>query len=106
MNLKKKPRVVKKISKIPSLFRIIQYNGHNKRACHALAGKDKANPTGPLLCAALMLRHLKLDKQADQVECAIRTVYKDSDIRTEDVGGKAKCSEFVKAVCGCLDKAK
>jgi len=76
------------------------------KACHALAGKDKANPTGPLLCAALMLRHLKLDKQADQVECAIRTVYKDSDIRTEDVGGKAKCSEFVKAVCGCLDKAK
>ncbi|XP_016946629.1 probable isocitrate dehydrogenase [NAD] subunit alpha, mitochondrial [Drosophila biarmipes] len=75
------------------------------KACHALAGKDQANPTGPLLCAALMLRHLKMDQQADQVDCAVRTVYKDSDIRTPDVGGKAKCSEFVKAVVGCLDKA-
>nr|CAR92983.1 CG3483-PA [Drosophila melanogaster] len=72
------------------------------KACHALAGKDLANPTGPLLSAALMLRHVKMDKQADQVDCAIRKVYKDTDIRTPDVGGKAKCSEFVKAVCDCL----
>lgn len=49
-----------------------------------------------------MLRHVKMDKQADQVDCAIRKVYKDTDIRTPDVGGKAKCSEFVKAVCDCL----
>ncbi|XP_043644415.1 probable isocitrate dehydrogenase [NAD] subunit alpha, mitochondrial [Drosophila teissieri] len=73
------------------------------KACHALAGKDAANPTGPLLCAALMLHHVQLDKQADQVECAIRRVYKNTDIRTKDVGGKAKCSEFVKAVCDCLE---
>ncbi|XP_017000659.2 probable isocitrate dehydrogenase [NAD] subunit alpha, mitochondrial [Drosophila takahashii] len=76
------------------------------KACHALEGKDLANPTGPLLCAALMLHHLKMDKQADQLECAVRTVYRDSDIRTPDVGGKAKCSEFVKAVCDCLENAK
>ncbi|KAH8346317.1 hypothetical protein KR084_001865 [Drosophila pseudotakahashii] len=76
------------------------------KACHALAGKDLANPTGPLLCAALMLHHLKMDKQAEQLECAVRSVYKDTDIRTPDVGGKAKCSEFVQAVCDCLENAK
>ncbi|XP_001976599.3 probable isocitrate dehydrogenase [NAD] subunit alpha, mitochondrial [Drosophila erecta] len=73
------------------------------KAHQELAGKDLANPTGSLLCAALMLRHVQMDKQADQVECAIRKVYKDTDIRTKDVGGKAKCSEFVKAVCDCLE---
>lgn len=69
-----------------------------------LAGKDLANPTGPLLAAALMLRHIKQQKYADLVECAVRGVYKDTDIRTQDVGGCAKCSEFVKAVCERLEK--
>ncbi|XP_016972127.2 probable isocitrate dehydrogenase [NAD] subunit alpha, mitochondrial [Drosophila rhopaloa] len=73
------------------------------KACHALAGKDQANPTGPLLSAVLMLRHVKLDKHADLVECAVRGVYRDTDIRTPDVGGKAKCSEFVRAVCERLE---
>ncbi|KAI8039537.1 probable isocitrate dehydrogenase [NAD] subunit alpha, mitochondrial [Drosophila gunungcola] len=74
------------------------------KACHALAGQDLANPTGPLLSAVLMLRHVKLDKQADQVECAVRGVYRDTDIRTQDVGGTAKCSEFVKAICDRLEQ--
>ncbi|KAH8269529.1 hypothetical protein KR018_005828, partial [Drosophila ironensis] len=64
-----------------------------------LVGKDQVNPTGHLLTAVLMLRHLKLKDMADQVECAIRAVYSDTDIRTKDLKGKAKCSEFVKAVC-------
>ncbi|KAH8401117.1 hypothetical protein KR009_003145, partial [Drosophila setifemur] len=64
-----------------------------------LASKDLVNPTGHLLSTVLMLRHLKLDKHADAVEGAVRRVYKESDVRTKDLGGCAKCSEFVQAVC-------
>ncbi|XP_017061771.1 isocitrate dehydrogenase [NAD] subunit alpha, mitochondrial [Drosophila ficusphila] len=74
------------------------------KACPALAGKDLANPTGPLLSAVLLLRHLKLDDLADRVECAVRGVYKDTDIRTQDLGGCSKCSEFVRAVCERLEE--
>ncbi|KAH8234359.1 hypothetical protein KR038_008546, partial [Drosophila bunnanda] len=64
---------------------------------------DLANPTGPLLAAVLMLRHIKQEKYADRIECAIREVYRDTDIRTEDLGGNATVSEFVEAVCERLE---
>ncbi|XP_017016860.1 isocitrate dehydrogenase [NAD] subunit alpha, mitochondrial [Drosophila kikkawai] len=64
---------------------------------------DLANPTGPLLAAVLMLRHIKQEKHADRIECAIRGVYRDTDIRTEDLGGTATCSEFAEAVCERLE---
>ncbi|KAH8319816.1 hypothetical protein KR074_006922, partial [Drosophila pseudoananassae] len=64
-----------------------------------LVGKDQINPTGSLLSAALMLRHLKLDNLADLVECGVRSTFTDTDIRTKDLGGSASCSEFVEAVC-------
>ncbi|KAH8389869.1 hypothetical protein KR200_002962, partial [Drosophila serrata] len=61
-----------------------------------------ANPTGPLLASVLMLRHIKQDKFADRIECAIRKVFRDTDIRTKDMGGTATVSEFVEAVCDGL----
>ncbi|KAH8254653.1 hypothetical protein KR032_011556, partial [Drosophila birchii] len=64
---------------------------------------DLANPTGPLLASVLMLRHIKQKECADRIECAIREVYRDTDIRTEDLGGKASVSEFVEAVCQRLE---
>ncbi|XP_064537857.1 probable isocitrate dehydrogenase [NAD] subunit alpha, mitochondrial [Drosophila montana] len=69
-----------------------------------MAGKDMVNPTGLLFSTALMLRHLKLDSHADKINCAVQQVYKDTDIRTKDTGGKAKCSEFTNAVCGFISK--
>ncbi|KAH8285694.1 hypothetical protein KR054_012436, partial [Drosophila jambulina] len=64
---------------------------------------DLANPTGPLLASVLMLRHIKQDKYADRIECAVRKVYRETDIRTEDLGGTATVSEFVEAVCERLE---
>lgn len=64
-----------------------------------LAGKDKINPTGMLFSGVLMLRRLKLFDHAMTISCAIKSVYKDTDLRTEDIGGNAKCSEFTEAVC-------
>ncbi|KAH8405093.1 hypothetical protein KR222_000917, partial [Zaprionus bogoriensis] len=67
-----------------------------------IAGKDMINPTGMLFSGVLMLRRLKLFKEALKISCAIKSVYKDTDLRTNDIGGCAKCSEFTKAVCGFI----
>ncbi|XP_034141403.1 isocitrate dehydrogenase [NAD] subunit alpha, mitochondrial isoform X2 [Drosophila guanche] len=67
-----------------------------------LAGKDLVNPTGFLLAAVLMLRELKLHDHAGRIQCAIEALYKDSKLRTQDLGGEAKCSEFVHALCELL----
>jgi len=50
-----------------------------------IAGQDKANPIGTILSVAMMLRHsLKLEKEANDVEAAVRRVlqkgYRTSDI--------------------------
>ncbi|EDW00651.1 probable isocitrate dehydrogenase [NAD] subunit alpha, mitochondrial [Drosophila grimshawi] len=67
-----------------------------------LAGKDIINPTGMFLSAALMLRTLKLNSHADIIQCAVEQLFQDTDIRTPDVGGTAKCSELTKAVCDII----
>lgn len=64
-----------------------------------LAGKDLINPTGILFSCVLMLRRLELFEHAMLISCAIKDVYKGTDCRTQDIGGKAKCSEFTAAVC-------
>lgn len=64
-----------------------------------IANKDLINPTGMLFSGVLMLRRLELFEHAMKISCAIKSVYKDTDIRTEDIGGSAKCSEFTEAVC-------
>lgn len=68
-----------------------------------IANKDMINPTGMLFSGVLMLRQLCLNDHAMKISCAIKSVYKDTDCRTEDIGGCAKCSEFTEAVC---DKIK
>ncbi|XP_060658441.1 isocitrate dehydrogenase [NAD] subunit alpha, mitochondrial [Drosophila nasuta] len=69
-----------------------------------VAGKDQINPTGMLFSGVLMLRRIGLIDQAMSISCAIKSVYKDTDMRTKDIGGKAKCSEFTKAVCDFIAK--
>ncbi|XP_030385074.1 probable isocitrate dehydrogenase [NAD] subunit alpha, mitochondrial [Scaptodrosophila lebanonensis] len=63
-----------------------------------IAGKDLANPTALLLSTCMMLRYIKLNKYADLIERAIIKTIKDDKVRTQDLGGKAKCSEFTKAL--------
>ncbi|XP_068146769.1 probable isocitrate dehydrogenase [NAD] subunit alpha, mitochondrial [Drosophila tropicalis] len=70
-----------------------------------IAGKDIVNPTGMLLSGVLMLREMKLNKYADKICCAVSTVFKETDCRTKDLGGKAKCSEFTQLVCDCLPQS-
>ncbi|EDW09682.1 probable isocitrate dehydrogenase [NAD] subunit alpha, mitochondrial [Drosophila mojavensis] len=71
-----------------------------------IAGMNLINPTGMLLSATLMLRHLKLDSYADTIRCAVERVYKETDIRTTELGGSSKCSEVTDAVCKFISEGK
>lgn len=59
-----------------------------------IAGQDKANPTALLLSGVMMLRHLTMSKHADRIEAAIFKTIKEGKVRTGDLGGRSKCSEY------------
>jgi 3-isopropylmalate dehydrogenase len=52
-----------------------------------IAGKNQANPFGAILTAAMMLRHLALEKEADKIEAAVLEALRQKKT-TEDIGGK------------------
>lgn len=62
-----------------------------------IKGQDKANPMALLLSGVEMLKHI------GQTDCALKlenALYKtlNSGIKTADIGGSAKCSEFTQAI--------
>jgi len=63
-----------------------------------IAGQGIANPTAILLSGVLMLRHLNEIDAADRVEKALMETFAETDIRTKDLGGKAKTAEFANAI--------
>lgn len=58
-----------------------------------IAGQDKANPTALLFSAIEMLRYIGENKYADKIEKALLKAL-NGNIKTQDLGGSAKCSEF------------
>jgi isocitrate dehydrogenase (NAD+) len=64
-----------------------------------IAGQDKANPTALLLSGVMMLRYMKLEPYADRIEKACFDTIKAGKVRTGDLGGNSKCSEFTKEIC-------
>lgn len=67
-----------------------------------IAGKGLANPTALILSAVLMLRFLGEKEAADRVEEAVRDVMAAGEVRTGDLGGKAKTQEFADAVIASM----
>ena len=64
-----------------------------------IAGKDIANPIATVLSAAMMLRYtFNLDKEADSIENAVRTVLEEG-YRTTDLMGGDKDSKFTLVSC-------
>ncbi|KAK6618670.1 Isocitrate dehydrogenase [NAD] subunit beta, mitochondrial [Polyplax serrata] len=61
-------------------------------------GKNVANPTAMLLCAAKMLNHVNLQHYSDMIKNAISTVLQEGKVRTKDMGGQATTNEFVCAI--------
>ena len=62
-----------------------------------IAGRGVANPMGAILSGALMLRHLKLEKGAAQVESAVEAAVA-AGVKTRDLGGSATTTEFADEV--------
>ncbi|KAG0050766.1 NAD-dependent isocitrate dehydrogenase [Gryganskiella cystojenkinii] len=63
-----------------------------------IAGQDKANPTALLFSSVLMLRHMGLNKYADQIEKATLKVIADGKVLTGDLGGRSTNTEFTNAI--------
>ena len=66
------------------------------------SGKDRINPTGTLLAAKMMLDHLEMHREAEALERAIATVYREGKHLPHDQGGKAATKEFVEAILRTL----
>uniref|UniRef100_A0A1A9WQE6 Isocitrate dehydrogenase [NAD] subunit, mitochondrial n=1 Tax=Glossina brevipalpis TaxID=37001 RepID=A0A1A9WQE6_9MUSC len=67
-----------------------------------IAGKDLANPTALLLSALMMLEYLGLNDVSKKISSAVYGVLKERKVRTQDLGGKSKCSEYTKEICSKL----
>ncbi|XP_066999325.2 isocitrate dehydrogenase [NAD] subunit beta, mitochondrial [Anabrus simplex] len=65
-------------------------------------GKNVANPTAMLLCAAKMLSHVNLQFYGDMIRNAVSKVLKNGKVRTKDLGGQSTTNEFTYAVISCL----
>jgi len=63
-----------------------------------IAGKDLANPTALLLSGVMMLEHLGRVEAAKRIKEATLKTIAEGKYKTGDLGGKAKCSEFTKAI--------
>jgi tartrate dehydrogenase/decarboxylase / D-malate dehydrogenase len=70
-----------------------------------IAGKGVANPLGAIFSAAMMLEHLGLDKAADRVDSAARSVLAKGRVRTPDLGGRNSTDEMLEAVLDELENA-
>jgi isocitrate dehydrogenase (NAD+) len=63
-----------------------------------IAGQGIANPTALLQSGILMLRHLGEREAADKIESSMLAVFSEGKVRTRDIGGTAKTSEFADAI--------
>ncbi|KAJ1676647.1 NAD-dependent isocitrate dehydrogenase, partial [Spiromyces aspiralis] len=68
-----------------------------------IAGQNKANPSALLLSSVMMLRHMRLAKEADAIEEALLdTISKGKEFRTGDLGGSASTTSFTDAIIKTL----
>jgi isocitrate dehydrogenase (NAD+) len=63
-----------------------------------IAGKNLANPTALILSSTMMLKNMGMIKFGDAIETSIFKVMKEGKYLTGDLGGKAKTTEFTKAI--------
>jgi len=66
------------------------------------AGKNVANPSAMLLCAANMLDHASLGHHGDRIRQAVQEVLGAGRVKTKDLGGHATTRQFTAAVVQCL----
>uniref|UniRef100_W5UAL5 Isocitrate dehydrogenase [NAD] subunit beta, mitochondrial n=1 Tax=Ictalurus punctatus TaxID=7998 RepID=W5UAL5_ICTPU len=69
-----------------------------------IKGSNTANPTAMILSSVMMLRHLGLDEHANRISKATLDVIAEGQVRTPDIGGSSKTTEFTRAVLDKLEK--
>ena len=68
-----------------------------------IADQNLANPTALLLSALLMLDHIGERGTAERIRAALFRVLADGQVRTRDLGGRARTTDFTDAICRALD---
>jgi isocitrate dehydrogenase (NAD+) len=63
-----------------------------------IAGQGIANPTALLQSGILMLRHIGERDAAEKIESSMLRVFEEGKVRTRDIGGQAKTTEFADAI--------
>jgi isocitrate dehydrogenase (NAD+) len=71
-----------------------------------IAGQGVANPTALLQSGILMLRYLGEREAAARVENAMFAVFAEGKVRTRDIGGTAKTTEFADAIIAKMANSK
>ena len=66
-----------------------------------IAGQDKANPTALLMSAIEMLNYINENDAGTRIKKALFKTL-ESGIKTADLGGSAKCSEFAQKIIANL----
>lgn len=67
-----------------------------------IAGQGIANPTALLQSGILMLRHMGEREAAERVENALFKVLREGKVRTRDIGGGAKTTEYADAIIAAM----
>jgi isocitrate dehydrogenase (NAD+) len=71
-----------------------------------IAGQGSANPTGILLSSLMMLRHMGLFQEADQLAQALMATLSEPAHCTPDLGGNASTIEFADHLINALFRVK
>ncbi len=71
-----------------------------------IAGQGIANPTALLQSSILMLRYLGEREAAERIEGAMLNVFREGKVRTRDIGGTAKTTEFADAVIAAMNHSE
>jgi isocitrate dehydrogenase (NAD+) len=70
-----------------------------------IANKNLANPTALLLSALMMLDHIGDTAVAARIRGALQQVLEAGAVRTHDLGGTARTTEFTDAVCRAIERS-
>jgi len=73
-----------------------------RHSYNEVAGKNVANPSAMLLCAANMLDHASLGHHASLIRESVQKVLGDGKVKTRDLGGYATTRQFTAAIVQCL----
>ena len=69
-----------------------------------IAGEHIANPTAPILAAAMLCEHIDQAEAGDRSRSAVEQVLLEGQVRTPDLGGTATTDEFCDAVVKTLER--